>query len=186
MIYQPSNKAQRTEARVHLGEGDARPRRELVCVSCGYGVSVVVLPRACPMCQGVEWRPLARVLARRPPPFQWSRAASMRLVEDAIESRLGTLLLRAIDSYESRHGTDPTVVELGVDLGIPPDFGRSQLVGRLRREVSAGFVSHYRGRNSLTAAGREMVAGNATASHSPQQADPRGEESPSEASLNST
>jgi hypothetical protein len=83
----------------------------------------------------------------------------MRPAEDAIESRLETLLLRAIDSYESRHGTDPTVLELAADLGIPPDFGHSQLGGRLGHEVSAGFVSHYRGRFSLTAAGREVVEG---------------------------
>ena len=44
----------------------------------------------------------------------------MRLMEDAIDSRLETLLLRAIDSYESRHRTDPTVVELAAYLGIPP------------------------------------------------------------------
>jgi hypothetical protein len=37
----------------------------------------------------------------------------MTLRENAVESRLETLLLRAIDSYESRHGTGPTVVELG-------------------------------------------------------------------------
>jgi hypothetical protein len=86
----------------------------------------------------------------------------MRPVEDAIESRRETLLLRAIDSYESRHGTDPTVRELAADLGIPPDFGHSQLVERLRREVSAGFVSHYRGRISLTAAGQETVEGDKT------------------------
>jgi hypothetical protein len=110
----------------------------------------------------------------------------MRLVEDAIESRLETLLLRAIDSYESRYKRGPTVVELTADLGIPPDFGHSQLVGRLRHEVSAGFLSHYRGRIGLTAAGREMVEGDTTASQSPQQADLRGEHTPSEVSLNST
>jgi hypothetical protein len=106
----------------------------------------------------------------------------MRVVEDAMESRLGTLLLRAIDSYESRHGTAPTVVELAADLGIPPDFGHSQLVGRLRHEVSAGFVSHYRGRISLTAAGQELVEGDTSRLLPPQQPAPRGEHASSEAS----
>jgi hypothetical protein len=64
------------------------------------------------------------------------------------------LLLRAIDSYESRHGRDPTVVELVADLGIPSDFGHSQLVGRLRHQISAGFVSHHGGRIGLTRLGR--------------------------------
>jgi hypothetical protein len=100
--------------------------------------------------------------------------------------RLEMLLLRAIDSYESRHGTDPTVVELAADLGIPSDFGHSQLVERLRHEVSAGFVSHYRGRISLTAAGREMVEGDTTASQSLRQSALRSEHSPREASLNPT
>jgi hypothetical protein len=100
--------------------------------------------------------------------------------------RLETLLLRAIDSYESRHGTDPTVRELAADLGIPPDFGHSQLVGRLRHEVSAGFVSHHRGRISRTAAGHEKVEGDTTASQSPHHANLRGEHTPSEASLNPT
>jgi hypothetical protein len=110
----------------------------------------------------------------------------MRLREDAMESRLETLLLRAIDSYESRHRTGPTVRELAADLGIPPDFGHSQLVERLRFEVSAGFVSHYRGRISLTAAGCEMVERDTRASRSPQRADLRGGDTPREASLNPT
>jgi hypothetical protein len=80
----------------------------------------------------------------------------MRL-ENPIEPRLETSLLRAIDSCESRDGTGPTVRELAADLGVTPDFGHSQLVERLRRELSAGCVSHYRGRFSLTAAGREMI-----------------------------
>lgn len=54
----------------------------------------------------------------------------MRLRENAIESRSETLLPRAVDSYESRHGTGPTVVELAADLGTPPDFGHSHLVER--------------------------------------------------------
>jgi hypothetical protein len=109
----------------------------------------------------------------------------MRLRENAIESRRETLLLRAIDSCKARHGTDPTVRELAADLGIPPDFGHSQLVDRLLHEVSAGFVSHYRGRISLTAIGREKVEGETTASQWHQQADVRREETPS-ASLNPT
>jgi hypothetical protein len=100
--------------------------------------------------------------------------------------RLEMLLLRAIGSYESRHGTDPTVVELAADLGIPSDFGHSHLVERLRHEVSAGFVFHYRGRISLTAAGREIVEGDTTPSQSPRQAELRGEHTPSEAALNPT
>jgi rubrerythrin len=46
-------------------DDDALSRRELACASCGYGISVVVQSRACPMCQGIEWRPLARPLGRR-------------------------------------------------------------------------------------------------------------------------
>jgi hypothetical protein len=99
---------------------------------------------------------------------------------------LEILLLRAIGSYESRHGIDPTVVELAADLGIPSDFGHGHLVERLRHEVSAGFVSHYQGRINLTAAGREMVEGDTAASQSPRQSDLRGEHTQSEASLNPT
>jgi hypothetical protein len=106
----------------------------------------------------------------------------MRPVEDAVESRLQTLLLGAIDSYGARHGTDPTVVELAADLGIPPDFGHSHLVGRLRHQVSAGFVSHYQGRISLTAAGREMMEGHTSRLLRPQQPARRGERIPSKAS----
>lgn len=99
-----------------------------------------------------------------------------------MESRLGTLLLRTTDSYESLHATAPTVVELAADLGIPPDFGHSRLVGRLQREVSAGFVSHYRGRICLTAAGREMIECHTSPLLPPQQPAPRGEHTPSKAS----
>jgi hypothetical protein len=84
----------------------------------------------------------------------------------------------------SRNRSD--VRELAADLGIPPDFGHSQLVGRLRHEVSAGFVSHHRGRISRTAAGHEKVEGDTTASQSPHHANLRGEHTPSEASLNPT
>jgi hypothetical protein len=48
-----------------VGDDDALSRRELACASCGYGISVVALPWACPMCQGVEWRPLTRPRGRR-------------------------------------------------------------------------------------------------------------------------
>jgi hypothetical protein len=96
--------------------------------------------------------------------------------------RRETLLLRAIDSYESRHGTAPSVRELAADLGIPPDFGHSHLVERLRREVSACFVTHYRGRISLTAAGQELVDGHTSRLQPPQQPAPRREQTPSEAS----
>ncbi len=106
----------------------------------------------------------------------------MSLREHAIESRRETLLLRAIDSYKARHRTGPTVLELAADLGIPPDFGHSHLVERLRREVSAGFVTHYRGRISLTAAGREKVEGDKTSPLlPPPQPEPRREQTPSEA-----
>jgi hypothetical protein len=96
-----------------------------------------------------------RRLHRTAPAYLRRREAALHGVDAQSQMpimRLETLLLRAIDSYESRHGTDPTVVELAADLGIPSDFGHSQLVERLRHEVSAGFVSHYRGRISLTAA----------------------------------
>lgn len=92
------------------------------------------------------------------------------------------LLLRAIDSYESRHGKGPTVRELAADLGIPPDFEHGHLVERLRREVSACFVTHYRGRISLTAAGQELVDGHTSRLQPPQQPAPRREQTPSEAS----
>jgi len=87
-----------------------------------------------------------------------------------MESRLETLLLRAIDSYESRHGTGPTVIELAADLGITPDFGHHHLVGRLRRQHAAGFVSHYRRRLTLTTAGRAMIKGDSPRSESLPQA----------------
>lgn len=36
-------------------------RRDLVCMNCGYGIHVArSLPSACPMCQRLEWRLLAR------------------------------------------------------------------------------------------------------------------------------
>jgi hypothetical protein len=75
LIYQP-NKGDAVKALVYHGPSqttwepvgdDALSRRELVCAGCGYGISVVVLPRACPMCQGVEWRPLARPLGAAHP-----------------------------------------------------------------------------------------------------------------------
>jgi hypothetical protein len=110
----------------------------------------------------------------------------MRLREDAIESRLETLLLRAIGSCESRNGKGPTVLELAADLGITPDFGHTQLVELLRHELSAGCVSHYRSRFSLTAAGRQNVEGHTPRLQSRQQADLSGENTPNEASLNLT
>jgi hypothetical protein len=79
----------------------------------------------------------------------------------------------------------PTVLELAADLGITPDFG-TRLVQLLRRELSAGCVSHYRGRFSLTTAGRAIVEGDTSRLQSPQQAAPSGEDTPSEASLNPT
>jgi hypothetical protein len=106
----------------------------------------------------------------------------MKLREHAIESRRQTLLLRAIDSYKARHRTGPTVRELAADLGIPADFGHSHLVERLRREVSAGFATHYRGRISLTTAGQELVEGDTSRLQPPQQPAPRGQRTASEAS----
>jgi rubrerythrin len=43
---------------------DARPRREVRCIECGYG-AVSAGPLRCPMCGGdawdfVEWRPFQR------------------------------------------------------------------------------------------------------------------------------
>jgi hypothetical protein len=108
----------------------------------------------------------------------------MRLQGNAMESRLESLLLRAIDSCKSRNGTGPTVLELAADLGITPDFGHTQLVERLRRELSAGYVSHYRGRFSLTAAGRELIEAHTSRLQPPQRPEPRGEDTLSEASLN--
>ena len=33
------------------------PRGEFRCAECGYGVSVRVLPHACPMCRNAVWEP---------------------------------------------------------------------------------------------------------------------------------
>jgi hypothetical protein len=63
-------------------------------------------------------------------------------------------LLREIEGYERRHGTGPTVRELAADLGLPADFGHRHLVEHLKREVVLERVSHYRGRFTLTTAGR--------------------------------
>jgi len=32
-----------------------RARRPLVCEACGYGICVLVVPAACPMCRGETW-----------------------------------------------------------------------------------------------------------------------------------
>jgi rubrerythrin len=32
-----------------------RPRFELRCADCGYGVVVRIAPRSCPMCHGSVW-----------------------------------------------------------------------------------------------------------------------------------
>jgi len=45
--------AVRSRARPRASE--RRPRRELVCTSCLYGVVVVEPPARCPMCGGSEW-----------------------------------------------------------------------------------------------------------------------------------
>jgi hypothetical protein len=66
VIVSPSVRAGLLSLRERFGDDHAFSRRELACASCGYGISVVALPHACPMCQGSEWRPLARPFARRP------------------------------------------------------------------------------------------------------------------------
>jgi predicted Zn-ribbon and HTH transcriptional regulator len=45
-------------------DDDSLSRRELACARCGYSISVVAVPRSCPMCQGIEWRPVARPFGR--------------------------------------------------------------------------------------------------------------------------
>jgi hypothetical protein len=83
--------------------------------------------------------------------------AESRGRKDTTESRLSRLLLRAIDAYDSHNGKGPTVSELAADLGIPPDFGHHDLVGRLQRELSLGRLSHYGSRFRLTQAGRDLA-----------------------------
>ena len=39
------------------------PRIQLECVTCRYGVSVLVAPERCPMCGGAAWEPALRVLS---------------------------------------------------------------------------------------------------------------------------
>lgn len=85
-----------------------------------------------------------------------SRAAAIE-GGDAMDSRLGVLLLYAIDAYESQNENGPTVPELAADLGITRDFGHSHLVAHLQREQSLGHVSHYGGRFKLTRAERSVV-----------------------------
>lgn len=80
-----------------------------------------------------------------------------------MESRLGTLLLQAIDGFESHHGRGPTVPELAADLGITPDFGHAQLVKLLQRELATGCVAYLRGRVELTGAGRSQLEGHVEA-----------------------
>lgn len=77
------------------------------------------------------------------------------------------LLLRAVEAYESSHGTGPTVRELAEDLGIPVDFGYDQLVDRLQHELARERLAHYRRRFTLTAAGRLALDAAAEPAHSP-------------------
>lgn len=74
-----------------------------------------------------------------------------------MQSRLSRPLLHAIEVYESDHGRGPTAPELAADLGIPAEFGHTDLVERLKRQVSLGRVAHYRGRFTLTMAGRSVL-----------------------------
>jgi hypothetical protein len=92
------------------------------------------------------------------------KAVAPRTMRDP-EIRLRRLLLRAIDAYDSQNGAGPTVFELADDLGIPPDFGHHDLVGRLQRELSLGYVSHYRSRFTLTPTGRNLIVSEARAPH---------------------
>lgn len=81
--------------------------------------------------------------------------------QNGMDGRLSRLLLRAIDAHDSHVGKGPTVPELAADLaanlGIPPDFGHRDLVGRLQRELSLGRVSYFCRRLRLTRAGRDFV-----------------------------
>ena len=75
-----------------------------------------------------------------------------------MESELVTHgLLWTIESHQGRHGCAPTVEELAEAAGIPAEFS-DQLVKRLRRELSAGYVSYAGGRYGLTSAGRMRLA----------------------------
>lgn len=67
---------------------------------------------------------------------------------------LDPLLLHAVGAYEAHHGSGPKVSELATDLGIPADFGHHHLVERLRHELTHERLAHFRGRFTLTAAGR--------------------------------
>ena len=71
---------------------------------------------------------------------------------------LSGVILRALETYESEHGSAPTAAELAADLGIPPEFGHHHLVERLQRQVVLGRVTNYGLRYQLTAAGREALA----------------------------
>lgn len=89
------------------------------------------------------------------------------------------LLLRAVDAYESRHGTGPTVPELAADLGIPLDFGHHHLVTRLRQELARERLAHYRRRFTLTAAGRLALDADEAQAAPPAEANPSADPTPS-------
>lgn len=81
-------------------------------------------------------------------------------------------LLRTIEAYESRHGVGPTVHELATYLGIPADFGHLHLVDRLKRESALEHLSDYRGRFTLTAAGRRALDSDDSPRPTPPQTAP--------------
>lgn len=78
-------------------------------------------------------------------------------IQEARDRRLRSLLLLAIDTYDSHNGKGPTVPELAADLGSTHDFGHSGLVARLQRELSLGHVSYFRSRFRLTRPGRSFA-----------------------------
>jgi hypothetical protein len=41
-------------------DGEYRQLGEFRCSSCGYGVSVLQTPDACPMCREADWVPIPR------------------------------------------------------------------------------------------------------------------------------
>lgn len=88
-------------------------------------------------------------------------------------------LLHAVDSYETRNETGPTVSELAADLGLPPDFGHKHLVDHLRSEAALEHLANCRGRFTLTPAGRLALDDEARGHGSTRQGLPLAESAPS-------
>jgi hypothetical protein len=76
-------------------------------------------------------------------------------------------LLHAVDSYETRNEAGPTVSELAADLGLPADFGHKHLVDHLRSEAALEHLANYRGRFTLTPAGRLALDVDEARGHAP-------------------